>query len=124
MFGVDQSSTPLKKPDGSLTFSGEEKAKLLSDHFNSKMSREEVDVPSGCFPLPKLTSIAFRSSEIEKILQNLDAYGGVDSNGLFPNFFKRFSHVFAPKLAALFRNFVHSGTFPTFLETCFYYSHS
>ena len=42
---VIDSKQTLKKPDGSLTFSGEEKAKLLSDHFDSKMSREEVDIP-------------------------------------------------------------------------------
>ena len=69
-------------------------------------------IPAGCHPEPKLTSIAFRSSELKKILANLDAHGGVDPNGLFPSFFKRFSCIFAPKLAVIFRKIIHSGVFP------------
>ena len=112
LFGVDEAILPLKKPDGSLTFAPLEKANLLADYFKSKMSRDEVQIPSGCFPCPKLNSIAFRSSEIRKLLQNLDEYGGVDSNGIFPSFFKRFSDIFAPKLAAVFRKLIQSGQFP------------
>ena len=112
IFGVGEPSTPIKKPDGSLTFAADEKARLLSDHFNSKMSRGDIVIPAGCHPEPKLTSIAFRSSELKKILANLDAHGGVDPNGLFPSFFKRFSCIFAPKLAVIFRKIIHSGVFP------------
>ena len=104
--------TPLKKPDGSITFAGAEKAKLLADHFRSKMSREAVEIPSGCFPSPTLNTVAFRSSELLNILQNLDEHGGVDTNGLFPSFFKRFAKIFAPKLAVLFRKLIKGGNFP------------
>ena len=112
LFGTEQSVTPLKKPDGSVTFAGAEKAELLANYFNSKMSRNTVEIPSGCFPSPKLHSVAFRSSEVQKILQNLDEHGGTDSSGLFPSFFKRFSTIFAPKLSVLFRKLIQSGNFP------------
>ena len=110
--GAGEPSTPLKKADGSLTFAADEKAKLLSDHFNSKMSRGDIEIPPGCYPEPKLTSIAFRSSELKKILDDLDAHGSVDPNGLFPSLFKRFSSILAPKLAVLFRLTIQSGAFP------------
>ena len=112
LFGVGPSITPLKKPDGSLTFDAAEKAKLLAEHFNSKMSRDDVEIPWGCFISPKLNSIAFRSSEVLKILRNLDEHGSVDSTGLFPSFFKRYADTFAPKFAALFRRLIQLGNFP------------
>ena len=37
-----------------------------------------------CFPEPKLTSFAFRSSEVKKLLLDLDSFGAVDPNGIFP----------------------------------------
>ena len=39
------------------------KADLLSDHFDSKQSREAVDLPLTCHPSPSLTTFAFRSRE-------------------------------------------------------------
>lgn len=112
LFGVHQAVSPLKKADGSLTYNADEKAQLLANHFDSKMSRDNIEIPSGCYPLPKLSTIAFRSSELLKTLQNLDEYGGIDPNGAFPNFFKTFSDLFAPKLAVLFRKLIQSGNFP------------
>ena len=37
------------------------KADLLSDHFDSKQSREAVDLQLTCHPSPSLTTFAFRS---------------------------------------------------------------
>ena len=37
------------------------KADLLSDHFDSKHSREAVDLPLTCHPSPILTTFAFMS---------------------------------------------------------------
>ena len=54
------------------------KADLLSDHFDGKQSRESVDLPITCHPSPSLTSFAFRSSEVRRLLLDLDAYGGSD----------------------------------------------
>ena len=36
---------------------------LLSDHFDSKQSRESVDLPLTCRPSPTLTTFAFTSRE-------------------------------------------------------------
>ena len=44
------------------------KADLLSDHFDSKPSREAVDLPLTCHPSPSLTTFAFRSSEVRRLL--------------------------------------------------------
>ena len=47
------------------------KADLLSDHFDSKQSREAVDLPLTCHPSPSLTTFAFRSSEVKASLVRL-----------------------------------------------------
>ena len=54
------------------------KADLLSDHFDSKLSREAVDLPLTCDPSPSLTTSAFRSREVRYRLLDLDPYGGTD----------------------------------------------
>ena len=56
--------------------------------------------------------MAFRSSELKFLLDDLDSYGGMDPNGLFPLFFKKISDLIAPKLAVVFRILIKSGTFP------------
>ena len=48
------------------------KADLLSDHFDSKQSREAVDLPLTCHPSPSLTTFAFRPSEVRHLLLDLD----------------------------------------------------
>ena len=53
------------------------KADLLSDHFDGKQSREFVDLPLTCHPSLCLTSFAFRSSEVRRLLLDLDPYGGL-----------------------------------------------
>ena len=45
---------------------------LLSDHFDGKQSRESVDLPLTFHPSPRLTSFAFGSSEVRRLL--LDAW--------------------------------------------------
>ena len=59
---------------------------LLSDHFDSKQSREAVDLPLTCHPSPSLTTFAFRSTEARSLLLELDSYGGSDPFGMFPFF--------------------------------------
>ena len=54
------------------------KADLLSDHFDSKQSREAVDLPLTCHPSPSHTTFAFRSSEVRRLLLELDPFGGTD----------------------------------------------
>ena len=54
------------------------KADLLSDHFDSKQSREAVDLLLTCHQSPSFTTFAFRSSEVRRLLLDLDSYGGTD----------------------------------------------
>ena len=58
------------------------KADLLLDHFDGKKSRESVDQPLTCHPSPRLTSFAFRSSEVRRLLLDLNNYGGSDPFGM------------------------------------------
>ena len=88
-----------------------DKADLLSDHFDSKQSREVVDLPLTCHPSPSLTIFTFRSSEVRRLLLDLDPYGGTDPLGMFPLFLKR-SDVMAHRLSVVFRLLVRVGSFP------------
>ena len=54
------------------------KADLQSDHFESKPSREAAGLPLTCHRPPSLTTFAFRSSEVRRLLFDLDHYGGTD----------------------------------------------
>ena len=74
------------------------KADLLSDHFDSKQSREAVDLPLTCHPSPSLITFAFRSSEVGHLFLDLDPCGGTDPLGMFPLFLKRTADVMAPIL--------------------------
>ena len=87
------------------------KANLLSDHFNSKQSREDVDLPLTCHPSPSFTTVAFRSSEVRHLLLDLDPYGGIDPLRMFPLFLKRTADVMAPHLSVVFRRLVRLGSF-------------
>ena len=72
------------------------KADLLSDHFNnSKQCREAVDLPLTCHPSPALTTFAFRSGEVRRLLLDLYPYGGTDPLDMFPLFLKRTADVMA-----------------------------
>ena len=81
-------------------------------YFVSKQSREAVDLPLTCHPSPSLTTFAFRSSEVWRLLLNLDPYRGTDPLGMFPLFLKRTADVMAPRLSVVFRRLVRLGGFP------------
>ena len=87
---------PLISEGGGLVCESVGKANLLSDHFDSKQSREAVDLPLTCNPSPSLTTFAFRSIEVRRLLLGLDAYGGTDPLSMFPLFLKRTADVTAP----------------------------
>ena len=86
------------------------KADLLSDHFDSKQSRESVDLPLTCHPSPSLVTFAFRSSEVRRLLLDLDSCGGTDPLGKFPLFLKRTSDVLAPHLSVVLRRHLRLGS--------------
>ena len=62
------------------------KADLLSDHFDSKQSRDAVDLPLTRRPSISLTTFAFRSREVRRLLLDFDPYGGTDPLCMFPVF--------------------------------------
>ena len=74
---MSSSLPPLVGGGGGLVCESVGKADLLSDHFDSKQSREFVDLPLTFHPSPSLTSFAFRSSEVRRLLLDLDPYGGL-----------------------------------------------
>ena len=88
------------------------KADLLYGRFDSKQSREAVDLPLTCHPSPSLTIFTFRSSEVRRLLLDLDPYGGTDPLGMFPLFLKRTADVVAPRLSVVFQWLVRLGSFP------------
>ena len=58
------------------------------------------------------SSFAFRSSEVRRLLLDLDPYGGSDTLGMFPLFLKRTADFLAPRLSVVFRWLVRLGSFP------------
>ena len=71
MFSSSSSLPLLISEGGGLVCESVGKAVLLSDHFDSKQSREAVDLPVTCLPSPSLTSFAFWSSEVRRLLLDL-----------------------------------------------------
>ena len=88
------------------------KADLLSAHFDGKQSRESVDLPLTCHQSRRFTSFAFRSSEVRRLLLDLDPYGGSDPLGLFSLFVKRRTDVLAPQLSVVLWLLLCLGSFP------------
>ena len=98
VFGLSSSLPPLVGASGGLVCESVGKADLLSDHFEGMQSRESVDLPLTCHPSPSLTSFAFRSSQVMRLLLDLDPYGGSDPLGMFPLFLKKTADVLVPVL--------------------------
>ena len=108
VFG-SSSSLPLL---GGLVCGSVGKADLLSDHFDSKQSREAVDLRLTCHPSPSFTTVAFRSSEVRCPLLDLGPDGDTDPLGMFHLFLKRIADVMPPRRSVLFRWLVRLGSFP------------
>ena len=86
VFNSGSSLPPLVGPGGVLVCESVGKADLLSDYFDSKQSRESVDMLFTCHQSPSSITFAFRSSEVKRLLLDLDPYGGTDPLGMFPLF--------------------------------------
>ena len=114
VFGSSSSLPPLVSEGGGLVCESVGKADLLSDHFDSRQSREAVDLARTCHPSPSLTTFAFRSREVRRPLFCLYPYAGTDPLGMFPLFFKRTADVMAPRLSVVFRRRVRQGSFPAY----------
>ena len=101
---------PLVGVGGGLMCESVGRADLLSDHFNSRQSRKSVDLPLTCHPSPSLVNFAFRSSEVRRLLLDLDPCGGTDPLGMFPLFLKRTADILAPRLSVVFRRLLRLGS--------------
>ena len=112
VFGSSSDSflPPLIGAGGGLVCESVGKAEMLSAHFDGKLSRDPVNLPSTCHPSPSLTTFAFRSREVKRLLLDLDFYGGTDPLGMFPLFLEKTAEVLAPLLAVVF--LVRLGSFP------------
>ena len=111
VFGSSSSLPPLVSEGGGLVCEPVGKVDPPSDHFDSKQSREAVDLSLTCHPSPSFTTFAIRSSEVRRLLLDLDPYGGTDLLGMFPLFLKR-TDVMAPRLSVVFWRLVRVGSFP------------
>ena len=93
------SSLPLLVSEsGGLVCGSVGKADLLSDHFDSKQSREAVELPLTCHLPPSLTTFEFWSSEVRRLLSDLDPYGGTDPLGMFLLFLRVLLMLWPPVL--------------------------
>ena len=88
---------------------GREKSRNALGPFDVKQSRDPLDLPSACHLSPTLTTFAFRSRE--RLLLNVDSYGGTDPLGLLTLFLKRTADVLAPRLAVGFRQLLRLVAF-------------
>ena len=74
VFGLSSSLPPLVSEGGGLMCESVDKADLLSDHFDSKQTRDAVDLLLTCHPSSSHTTFAFMSSEVRHLLLDLDPY--------------------------------------------------
>ena len=112
VFGAESDISPLCSPGGALVSDPAGKAELLSNGFDSKQSRDIVELPQTCHPRPTFCGIAFRACEVEHHLLDLDPNSGLDPTGCFPMFFRNTASVLAPKLSCLFCRLLRGGEFP------------
>ena len=112
VLGAESSIPPLLRPGGGVASVPADKAELFSTHFADKQSRDQIVLPSTCDPEPRLRSFAFRSSEVLKLLLDLDPYGGCDPLGFYPLFLQKIARILAPKLSVVLRFLIRHGEFP------------
>ena len=63
VLGSSSSLSSLVSEDGGLVCESVGKADLLSDHFDSKRSREAFDLPLTCHPSPSFATFAFERGQ-------------------------------------------------------------
>ena len=68
-------------------------------------------MPQSCFLKAELTTFAFRSGEVKKLLLELDPYGDAGPDGVFPLFFIKTANHVAPKISTVLRKVVRIGGF-------------
>jgi hypothetical protein len=115
LFGSSPSVPPLISPGGSLVCGAKDKADLLMTTFDGKQNHQQLNVVDAeplTDPPYSLSSFAFRSREVEGLIADLDTHGGTDPLGVFPLFLIETRSILSPKISAVFRFLVRSGSFP------------
>ena len=69
----DSSLLPLIGAGGDLVCESVGKADMLLAHFDEKQSMDPVNLPSTCHPSSSLTTFAFGSREVQRLLLDLDS---------------------------------------------------
>ena len=85
--GLSSSLPPLVGGGGGLVCESVVMSDVLSDHFDGKQSRESVDLPLTYHKSSRLTTFSFRSSEVRRLLLDLDPYGGTDPLAYVSSFY-------------------------------------
>ena len=111
----DSSLSPFIGAGGGLVCESVGKAEMLSAHFDGKQSRDPVDLLPTCHPSPSLTTFAFRSRDVKRLLLDLDSCMVALTHWVYvSSFFKMTAEVLAPRLAVVFRWLLRLGSFPVF----------
>ena len=105
----DSSLPPLTGAGGGLVCESVGKRQICCQPI---LMESSPGIQSTCHPSPSLTTFAFRSWEVKRLLLDLDSYGGTDPLGMFPLFLKKTAVVQAPHLAVVFWPLIRLGSFP------------
>ena len=111
VFGWISSFPQLVGRVGGLVCESVGKVDLLSDRFESKQSREFVDLPLTCHSFKSPITFTFWSSEVMRVLLDFDPYGGTDPLFMLPLFLKRTADALAARRSVVFRRLVRLGSF-------------
>ena len=84
---------------------------LDADVLDGKQSNDSLSMLQSCFLEAELTTFAFCSGEVKKLLLELDAYGGTGPDDIFPLFFVKTANHLAPKINTVSRKLVRIGGF-------------
>ena len=85
---------------------------VFSTISQNKQSDQELNLPQTCFPNPKFTYFAFRSSEIKYYLKDLNSRGDLDPHNIFSLFLNKMAVFLALKLAKIFCGLIAAVNFP------------
>ena len=98
VFDSSSSLPPLVNEFGGLVCESVGKTDPLSDHFDSKQSREAVDQPLTCHPSPRPFHLGLQVAKGQRLLLDLDLCGCPDLLGMFSIFLKRTADAMASDL--------------------------
>ena len=111
---LDSSLPPLIWGGGGLVCESVGKALMLSAHFDGKTFRDTVDLLSTCQTSHSLTTFAFRSRKVRRLLLDLDSYRGPDSLGCISSFLEEDSWCSSPSSRCFISSTPSFGEFSLF----------